>query len=188
MCVVTSCLKHQEMDLELLYFQAAALILLIKKRKRDRERKKRIWMKRWLRRRDECGSNSLRLCKDLMENPDDFKNYTGLPLRMYNDLLSKVAPLIERKNSRLRKAISSESRLLVTLRYLKTGSTYKSLGFETAISRQSIGNIIPETCKMTHRVLKDYIKVRRFLSFLTCLTHRTIFTLPPHRTPPLYIW
>lgn len=52
-------------------------------------------------------------------------------------------------------------RLLITLRYLATGETNRSLSYYFRISPQLISKIIPETVRAIYNVLaKDYLKVR----------------------------
>ncbi|CAH1984112.1 unnamed protein product [Acanthoscelides obtectus] len=56
-----------------------------------------------------------------------------------------VKPLIEKKNTLFREAVSVEERLLATLRFLATGRSYEDLKFSCIISPQLLGRIIPET-------------------------------------------
>ncbi|CAH2008831.1 unnamed protein product [Acanthoscelides obtectus] len=77
----------------------------------------------------------------------------------YNHLLKSVTPYIERQNTCMRKAISAHERLSATLRFLAAGSSYKDLEFITIMSKQSLSEIIPETCDAIYRVLKkDFLK------------------------------
>lgn len=58
----------------------------------------------------------------------------------------------------MRQAIPSEERLIATLRFLATGRSYEDLKFSTGIAAQTLGYIIPETCKAIFDVLKkDYL-------------------------------
>lgn len=78
----------------------------------------------------------------------------------YFVLLNLGTPLIIKKNTKLREAISPHERLTATLRYLATGRNYEDLKFTAAISAQSLGQIIPETCSAIYKVLrKNYLKV-----------------------------
>lgn len=76
--------------------------------------------------------------------------------------LKSVEPLIARKDTKLRKAITPEQQLVAMPRYLATGRSLEDMKFSTIISPQSLGHIIPETCKAIFDVLKDeYFKVRK---------------------------
>lgn len=63
----------------------------------------------------------------------------------------------------MRSSISSKVRLAVTLRYLASGSSFKSLEFLSRISRITIGNFVPEVCNAIVTTLKDeYLKVKMY--------------------------
>lgn len=61
----------------------------------------------------------------------------------------------------MRDAIPPIQRLSITLRYLATGNTFEDLKFTSAISPQSIGAIVMETCTAIKKCLNDYIKVSK---------------------------
>lgn len=129
--------------------------LLLKKKKR----KKRIWVKEWLKRRNEFTHE--RLLNELrISEPNDFKNFVRLDAESFDQLLRLVEPHIKKKNTTMRDAIPPSQRLSITLRYLATGNSFEDLKFTSAISPQAIGRIVEETCVAIIRSLKDYIKVR----------------------------
>ena len=66
-----------------------------------------------------------------------------------------VAPLIRKKTTRLRKPISVEEKLAVTLRFLATGESYSSLQYQFRISKSTISIFIPEVCSAIYIALKD---------------------------------
>lgn len=73
--------------------------------------------------------------------------------------------MIEKQYTCMREPISSAQRLLCTLRYLATGVNFEQLKFITVIAPQTIGKIIIETCDAITTVLKDNIKVSKFIYF-----------------------
>jgi len=67
----------------------------------------------------------------------------------------------------MRQAIHAEERLIATLRFLATGRSYEDLKFSTEIAAQTLGSIIPKTCKAIYEILKDiYMKVKIMLYLL----------------------
>ncbi|XP_041361954.1 uncharacterized protein LOC121377926 [Gigantopelta aegis] len=52
-------------------------------------------------------------------------------------------------------------RLSITLRFLATGNTFEDLKFISAISPQSIGRIVIETCEAIISCLKSYVQLPR---------------------------
>lgn len=119
-----------------------------------------MWCKKWLIKRRQY--SHLNLLKELRSNePTHFKNYLRMDDDSFQILLELVRPLITRKDTVMREAITAEERLIITLRYLATGSSYEDLKFRAAISPQAIGQIIPECCTAIYEALKDnYLKVR----------------------------
>ncbi|XP_058122824.1 uncharacterized protein LOC131264559 [Anopheles coustani] len=59
----------------------------------------------------------------------------------------------------MRKAITPQERLMITLRYLATGETFTSLQYLFRVSRHSIGNIVKEVCTCINNELRDYVKL-----------------------------
>lgn len=138
---------------------AIALALCFQKKKK----KNRRWMKEWYKKRDRYTHEHL--LNDLkISEPKDFCNFLRMDLVTFNQLLELVTPAIEKKNTHLRDAIPANQRLSITLRYLATGNTFEDLKFLSAISPQSIGIIVMETCTAIIKSLKDYIKVSKNLA------------------------
>ncbi|GFN80586.1 tubulin alpha chain [Plakobranchus ocellatus] len=74
-----------------------------------------------------------------------------------------ISPLIVKQDINFQDAITPYERLAVTLRYLATGRSYADLKFSTRISAQSLGHIIPETCRAIYETLApQYLKVRNY--------------------------
>lgn len=134
---------------------ALILVLLLSTTKA----KKRFWVKDWLLQRDSL--SHMRLVQKLRTSAtDDLRNYLRMDDTCFKELLSMVKPLISKKNTKMRKAITAEERLIVTLRYLATGRSLEDLKFSAIISPQALGNIIPETCDCIYKALKKkYLKV-----------------------------
>ncbi|XP_064094448.1 uncharacterized protein LOC135206898 [Macrobrachium nipponense] len=88
------------------------------------------------------------------------KNWIRLTKEQFSNLLNRVTPLIEKVDTKLRKAVSAAERLTLTLRYLATGESQVSLGYQFRISHNLVSCIIPETCRAIYSVLKtDYLKL-----------------------------
>lgn len=60
----------------------------------------------------------------------------------------------------MRKAITPEERLALTLRFLATGNSQQSLSFSFRIGKATVSRIMAETCDTIYEVLKDaYLSV-----------------------------
>ncbi|KAG0713570.1 hypothetical protein GWK47_015926 [Chionoecetes opilio] len=90
------------------------------------------------------------------------RNWIRLDKDQYHKLLQLVTPLIAKKDTRMRKAVTAGERLTLTLRYLATGESHASLGCQFRISHNLISSIIPSVCRVIYQVLKQ-----KFLRFPT---------------------
>lgn len=134
---------------------AIAGVLLIKKLKVT---KKRRPQRSWIEKR--ATYSHINLIKELVNEPDDFRNYLHMDETTYRHLLNLVTPVIQRNDTVMKLSITPHERLTATLRFLATGRNYEDLKFSTCISKSALSNIIPETCDAIYKVLKqEYLKV-----------------------------
>jgi hypothetical protein len=85
------------------------------------KRTRTIWQREWLSRRSELGAYETLLSELRVEDESSFLNFVRVSPNIFDDLLAKVQPIIERKTTNFRKPISAGMRLAITLRYLATG-------------------------------------------------------------------
>ena len=92
-----------------------------------------VWVSPLLQGRDQRGAwNSV--IPDLnysriSRNRGTFRNFFRMNEDLFQMLLEKVGPTIARQNTHMRRAVTPEQRLAVTLRYLATGCTYTDLHY-----------------------------------------------------------
>lgn len=83
-----------------------------------------------------------------------------------------MAPLITKKVTNFRDPISASERLTVTLRYLATGESFRSLQYVFRIPHNTISGIIPEVCDALYKVLQpNYLKVEENIALFIDLKH-----------------
>nr|XP_055028980.1 uncharacterized protein LOC129418084 [Misgurnus anguillicaudatus] len=126
---------------------------------KTRRKTRRIWVRSWMeKQRGRCT-----LQREIkIEDEEGFRRMFKMTQEDFNDLLAKVEPHISRRNTKLRLAVSVKDRLAVTLCFLATGETYKSLSFQFRIGASTVSMIVIETCDVLHHVLKDdYLKTPR---------------------------
>lgn len=106
----------------------------------------------------------------LMHEDDDlprnrlgtFVNYFRMDRTSFDKLYNFVAPLISKQDTLFGLSIPAEERLMLTLRYLATGASFRDLFYTWKISTASISNIIFDTCMAIHQALTtDYVRVPR---------------------------
>ncbi|XP_052399694.1 uncharacterized protein LOC127946919 [Carassius gibelio] len=138
-------------------------ILLVEKERNNRTRKIRRkrtkWVKPWILQKQAHGAFP-NLCRELeLDETSDFKNFARLFPIQFNTLKELITPIIQRKNTNYRDCISVGERLMVTLRFLATGESFKSLSYQFRVGMSTIQQFVPETCAAIYQVLKEkYLK------------------------------
>jgi len=66
----------------------------------------------------------------------------------------------------MHQAIPVKKRSVAILRFLATGRSYEDLKCSLGIAAQTLGYIIPETCRTIYEVLKDTYMMVKILIYL----------------------
>lgn len=140
---------------------AAAIIvaaILVQKSKK-RNKKKRLWAREYVRRRET--DNVVQIMMEDLRNDstDTFTKFFRIPSCEFDFLLNKLRHIIAKRDTNMRKAISAETRLAITIRYLASGDSYKSLMLLFRVAHNTISKIVSETCKAIYVVLRDFLQV-----------------------------
>ncbi|VEN38050.1 unnamed protein product [Callosobruchus maculatus] len=130
----------------------------ILKKRTSRARRTR-WSRGWLLRRKGRGTLALLNTELRFEDPEAYRNFLRLDTAQFNVLLNLVRDDINKQDTLMRESISAEHRLNVTLRFLATGESFRSLMYSTRIHESTISKFIPEVCRAIYKHLKvRYIK------------------------------
>jgi hypothetical protein len=81
------------------------------------------------------------------EDRPGYKNFQRVDPEMFQEILARVGPRIERRNTTFRKALEPGLRLAITLRYLATGDSYMTLQYGFRVSNNAISMIVPDVCE-----------------------------------------
>ena len=100
---------------------ADRLTARIAEKNKKKPKKRSCWVKAWLLRRKELGAYDNLMVELANEDIEGYISFQRLSPELFAELLAKVQPLIEKKNTVMRDAIPAGARLAVTLRYLATG-------------------------------------------------------------------
>lgn len=141
--------------------KAAAIVIaaVLSKRRAQKRQTKRLWVRNFIRKR-ETENIIQNFIQDLRNDNTIFREYIRMTSNQFDSLLVKVRPIIERKDSNMRKAISADARLMITLRYLSSGDSYRSLMLLFRVPHNTISGIVAETTGAIYTVLKgEYLKV-----------------------------
>ncbi|KAF9417159.1 hypothetical protein HW555_005670, partial [Spodoptera exigua] len=119
----------------------------LKRRKMKQARKRKYWVHPMLMKRIPLG-----LCQSYIEElkSDDgkFYEYLRMTVSTFDSLLARLADNLRRENTYFRNCISAEERLVITLRYLASGCSFKQLHYNFRVGMSTISKIIKETCSV----------------------------------------
>ena len=153
------CLGDENVAISLCLIIIASAALRI----RCDRRRPRQWTRAWIHRRRQLGAHHALMKKLESEDPQSYRNFIRMDKQDFDELLTKVTPFIQRRDTNMRESITPTERLSLTLRYLGTGDSYHSLSYLYRVPVPTLSETIPETCQALYLCLKeDYMKVRYF--------------------------
>lgn len=131
-------------------------------------KKRRVWRKDWVGLRESDGFCAKLMLELRAGEPELYRNFVRMAPEQFDHLLALVKPHIEKSDTNMRSSIPAAHRLVLTLRYLATGDSFRSLQYIFRIPQTTISRIIPEVLDAIYRVLvDDFLKVclRRIYNF-----------------------
>ena len=109
------------------------------------------WVRAWIGRRATRGVYH-QLMKEL-EDKVAYRNFFCMNGQKFRFSVDSVGYAIAKKDMLMRESIEPDERVAVTLRYLATGETFKSLEYAFRISPTCISSIVVETCEAIFAIL-----------------------------------
>ncbi|GBP00147.1 hypothetical protein EVAR_74422_1 [Eumeta japonica] len=125
--------------------------------KKRKWRRRRWWMLTIHRNRTKQTMDN-QLAEMLAEPSGEFDNFVRMSNSDFEFLIQKVSPIVAKQDTDWREAIPVKIRLALTLRYLATGDSFRSLHYLFKVSSQLISRIVPEVCLALNEALKDFVK------------------------------
>ena len=134
------CQTSKEMDryaqvamLQFAIMNHRLLMLDDKVQARQKRTAKRFWVRPWLSadRRLQFVNYDQLLRELRMEDNSSFFNYTRMEPIMFDEILKRVSPRIQKSNTHFRKALEPGLKLAITIRHLASGDRYLSLSSMT---------------------------------------------------------
>ena len=114
---------------------------------------KRGRIREWIKRRNE--REMLKLVEELrVEDTAAYKEMLRMNCETFEEILTAIEPEITKHQVVGRhKVISPAARLILTLRFLATGETFRSLHFQFRMGKSNISYIVREVCRAIYSVL-----------------------------------
>ena len=89
------------------------------------------------------------------EDVASYANYVRMAPDVYDEILQRIAPRLEKQDTFWRKALTPGLKLAVTLRYLATGDSYLTLQYDCRIAKNTIALFIPQVCDA---IIEEYME------------------------------
>lgn len=125
----------------------------------NKNKKKRCWVRKWLSRREIYGASSTLLRELAAEDAPEYRNWLRISQEQFEILLAQIAHQITKYDTVMRSAVPARIKLEITLSYLATGNSYRTLQRLFRVSTPAISKFIPEVCDAIFESLRKYIKV-----------------------------
>lgn len=97
------------------------VVSIILARRRKRRRNRTVWVRDWIKNRPKQGAYHQLLRELRLTDQNSYRHFLRMDANTFEDLLSKVGPMITYRDTHMREAISPGERLALTLRFLATG-------------------------------------------------------------------
>lgn len=91
-----------------------------------------------------------------LNDTEKFCNYFRMEPLLFQELLRLVRPSIF-KQSVVRESLSPETRLHITLRYLASGDSMRSLSYAFRVGHNTVSKIVSETCDAIWNCMKGVV-------------------------------
>ena len=120
----------------------------------EKQQRRRVnWVRLWIARREQRGAYHLLVRELALEDEAAYRDFFRMTKSQFRALVDRIARHIAKKDTVMRSSIKADERLAVTLRYLATGETFKSLEYNFRISRTTISYIVFECCSVLFKTL-----------------------------------
>ena len=144
---------HEEQELQIIEEEnevlLAAVLLLDEdeERPRIRRRKRRsCWVKPWLLRRPLYGHYENLIQELNREDLAEYRSFLCIKPEIFLELVDRVGPRIQKMDTNYREALEPGLKIAITLRYLASGNSYRSLQYSFRVASNTISLLVAETC------------------------------------------
>ena len=113
---------------------------------RRRRRPRTCWVRPKSDRRIAVGHYHQVMEELCLDDKESFYNFLRITPPMFDDLLERITPFIEKEDTNYRKALEPGMKLAITLRHLAKGYSYATLRYEFRVARNTICLLVKDVC------------------------------------------
>ncbi|KAJ8879426.1 hypothetical protein PR048_020034 [Dryococelus australis] len=130
----------------------------LERKEKHKLRRRKVWVKSLIERREKFGASSNLLIELKDEDPVVYRNIVRLDFTYFDDLLQMVDGMLKKQDTTTRKAIPVATQLEITLRNQSTGDSFKSLEYLFRVPEPTILKFLPEELSTISRALQTFIE------------------------------
>ncbi len=107
------------------------------------------WVAPWMTYADKVAKGAYHTLVHELEMRDvpAFIRYLRFEPEMFREMEGRLYDRIVKKDTPMRKALEPAEKIAITLRYLATGETFRSLAFQFRVGNNTVAQLIPEICE-----------------------------------------
>lgn len=126
---------------------------------RRQRRPRTSWVRTWLtpERRLAVGHYHQLMQELRLDDQASFYNFLRITPPMFDELLQRILPLIEKQDTNYRKALEPGMKLAITLRHLASGDSYVTLQYEFRVAKNKISLLVKEVCNALTMELRNEV-------------------------------
>jgi hypothetical protein len=133
--------------IQAMVLQNMAGLFLAKQMLQTKKRKgRKTWVRKMLLDRPIHGHSEQLLNDMLLNDIDGYRRFLRIDNTLFQEILGRITLRIQRRNTKMRAAITATTKLHATLRYLATGDCYPTCEAGFRVSKATLCNAVPEVC------------------------------------------
>ena len=149
-----------------------ALLLLEEDEDLEEANERQCWVKPWLLKREDLGLFHT-IFQEIRYDSKKCKDFIRMNNSQFMFLVDLLSEDLQKEDTLMRKCVSPPELICLTLRYLATGETFRSLEFQFRLSRKRISEAVSEVCDVIIKKLGlKYLKTPKTEAEWTEIAHK----------------
>ena len=137
------CIYHRiKNNNNLLCLYCMMLLRLRRQRRRRTPHPRRCWVRRWIQERPQHGHYQALLRTLIETDKSTYKNYLRMDERLFTQILARLTPRIHKQETNMRKPLEPGLRFAMTLRFLATGESFKSMCLNFRVGPNTLSVVV----------------------------------------------
>ena len=125
-----------------------------KYRWRRGQRRRSMWTRSWISKRQQFGLYDQLLVELRRDDPSSFVNFLRMQPEMFDEILERIRHRITKQHTFYRKPLEPGLKLALTLRHLASGTKYSDMKFGWRVPHNTISIVVREVCQA---ILDEYM-------------------------------